>query len=488
MGRLCDSGDLRVLAAVPAYNCQATVGEVVRQCLTHLPDVLVVDDGSADATAQSASAAGARVLRHECNLGKGVAIRTAATETLRGGFTGLLTIDGDGQHDGDDLPRFLEAHRESSAALLVGWRREALELAPAARRFGNRFSNRALALLAGVRLPDTQCGLRLYPRELLRRLSLRGTRYETEAELLVKAQGMGWDLRPVPVRVRFADGRSGSHYRPWVDSARICALVTGQYLRRRLATRQGLAAGAAAAHAPLLAAASGVVGFGAAAVPALAFHLAMTCSLLRPRGQSWVETETDFRAAPGRAEVALTFDDGPDPAATPRVLEVLEREQVAATFFLIGRRVEQYPRLVAEMAARGHALGNHTYRHLARFSVLGRRSLAEEIDRAQAAIALASGRTPVLLRPPAGHKNLFLGRLLRERGMRCVAWSARAFDTRRRDPRAVVDYLAERARTGSILLLHDQTCVQARMPDALPRLIDRLRARGFQFVTLPGAA
>jgi peptidoglycan/xylan/chitin deacetylase (PgdA/CDA1 family) len=483
-----DGKRLRVLVAVQAYNCEPTIEAVVRRCLTHVPDVMVVDDGSSDATAEVAARAGARLLRHPRNLGKGAAIAGAANETLRGSFSALLTIDGDGQHDGDDLPAFVRAHVESPGTLWVGWRREAMDRAPRARRFGNRFSNRALEALAGVRLPDTQCGLRLYPAELLRRLRLRGTRYEAEAEALMKAQALGWDLRPLPVRVCVEDGRGTSHFRPWRDTARVCASVVRHSLRRRLFGRAWLGAGAAAAHAPLAAAALGVMPLGAAAAPALAFHAAVTSLLLRPRGQGWAETETDFLAAPGSREVALTFDDGPDPEATPRVLERLAACGVPATFFVIGQRAERRPDLVAGLIEAGHAVGNHTQRHKICFSMLCRRALEDEIDQTQDVVERACGLRPVVFRSPAGHKNPYLGEVLRRRRMRCVAWTDRGFDTIRRDPRGIAERLAERARPGSILLLHDRICGAQRMIDMLPRLIENLHERSFRFVTLPGAA
>ncbi|MCZ6696975.1 MAG: polysaccharide deacetylase family protein [Acidobacteria bacterium] len=485
-----------VLVAIQAYNCDRTIGSVVKQCLSYAPDVLVVDDGSEDATADQARAAGARLLRHDRNRGKGMAIRTAASEALRGGYSGLLTVDGDGQHEAEDLPAFLEAHRGSPHTMWVGWRRDALERAPVARRLGNQFSNLALKLLAGVRLPDTQCGLRLYPIKLLRSLSLCGTRYETEAEILVKARAIDWDMRPLPVHVRFVDGRPTSHFRPWADTARICILVIRHYLQQRMTSHGGLAMTLAATHAPLVGTAGaailgifspGVVGMGMAAGPALVFHLAMTRSLLRSGGQAWVDTEVDFHSTPGQPEIALTFDDGPDPETTPRVLEHLQRANVLATFFLIGHEVERYPELAADIAARGHAIGNHTYSHPKRFSMLGPAALAGEVDRAQEAIEGACGRRPVLLRPPIGHKNLFLGSVLRERRMRCVTWTTRSMDILSRDSDRLVRRLSLKARPGSIILLHDRACGRLKMNDALPRLIEDLTSRGFRFVTIPGA-
>ena len=142
---------------------------------------------------------------------------------------------------------------------------------------------------------------------------------------------------------------------------------------------------------------------------------------------------------------------------------------------------------VADIAARGHAIGNHTYSHPKRFSMLGPAALSGEVDRAQQAIEDACGQRPVLLRPPVGHKNPFLGSVLRERRMRCVTWTTRSLDTLSRNSDRLVRRLSEKARSGSIILLHDRACGRLKMTDALPRLIEGLAARGFHFVTLPGA-
>lgn len=181
--------------------------------------------------------------------------------------------------------------------------------------------------------------------------------------------------------------------------------------------------------------------------------------------------------------VALTFDDGPDPEVTPRVLDLLERHRARATFFCIGERVERHPDLVAEIARRGHRVENHTHRHLALFSLLLPGGLGREIDRAQDAIERATGRAPVLFRPPAGFRSLFLEPVLARRGLSLISWTRRGFDTVRRDPEAMLARLTDGLEPGEILLLHDGRAARTEgdrpiVLEVLPRLLDRLEHQG----------
>jgi peptidoglycan/xylan/chitin deacetylase (PgdA/CDA1 family) len=194
-----------------------------------------------------------------------------------------------------------------------------------------------------------------------------------------------------------------------------------------------------------------------------------------------------------RGRVALTFDDGPDPEVTPRVLDLLDRPggngsgPARATFFCVGERVRRHPELVAEIVRRGHRVENHTDRHLKRFAVLGPWAMAREIDRAQGAIAEVTGRLPRLVRPPAGFRNPFLEPLLARRGLWLVSWTRRAYDTVRRDPRRVARDLTRGLGAGEILLLHDGGAARTRsgrpvVLEALPRVLDHLAASGLDAV------
>jgi peptidoglycan/xylan/chitin deacetylase (PgdA/CDA1 family) len=190
-----------------------------------------------------------------------------------------------------------------------------------------------------------------------------------------------------------------------------------------------------------------------------------------------------------RGRVALTFDDGPDPEATPRVLDLLDRHRARATFFCVGERVERHPELAAEIARRGHRVENHSHRHLKRFSLLGPGAVAREIDRAQAAIAAATGRLPRLFRPPAGIRNLFLEPALARRGLWLASWSRRGFDTVRGDAARVARALTRGLEPGEVVLLHDGGSARAAgggpvVLEVLPAVLAAIDAAGLEAVAM----
>ena len=217
-------------------------------------------------------------------------------------------------------------------------------------------------------------------------------------------------------------------------------------------------------------------------------HAVLTVGGLWPRSRL-LGPNLDRLPPPAEAcgEVALTFDDGPNPEVTPRVLDLLDRYAARATFFCIGRRVECHPRLVGEIAARGHGVENHSHRHRNGFALLGPRRMAAEIDGAQEAIAGATGRRPAFFRPPAGFRNPWLEPLLARREMLLVSWTRRGYDTFDRDPDRVLGRLLGGLRGGDLLMLHDHNLVRPRKEvvlEVLPRLLAALHSRGLRSVAL----
>lgn len=215
-------------AILAALDEAATIGHVVRGCLVHVDEVVVVDDGSRDATAERATAAGAQVLRNEQNLGKGASLRRAAARA-----TGdvLVTLDADGQDDPADIPALLAAIA-AGADLVIGSRFRGA-FGPGAitpiNHVGNLALTAALNVLYGVRLSDTQAGFRAIRRGLWQRLPLQAARYEVETEVLVRALLAGARVVEVPVTRRAREhGRSALH--GLRDGSRILACM----LRLRL--------------------------------------------------------------------------------------------------------------------------------------------------------------------------------------------------------------------------------------------------------------
>lgn len=192
--------------------------------------------------------------------------------------------------------------------------------------------------------------------------------------------------------------------------------------------------------------------------------------------------------AHGDDELCLTFDDGPDPRSTPRVLDLLDQRGDRATFFCLGRRVARHPDLAREIVRRGHRIENHTFHHPHTFAFRLWRGLMDEVARAQDAIEDVTGRRPQYFRPPAGMRNPILEAVLARQGLLLVNWTRRGFDAVLRDPRFVVRRLEPGARAGSILLLHDAALGGGEPPpvdEILPRLFNILDARGLRSVPIP---
>ena len=225
-------------ALVPAFDAGETVGAVVDDLRRTLDlPVLVVDDGSRDATAEVAAARGAEVMRHPANLGKGAALATGLLEAGRRGFRVAVTVDADGQHPGASARRVLEATPDPRV-LVLGVRDLLRDGAPRSNRFGNGVSNFFLSAFAGRPLRDTQCGLRRYPVAETLALASRARGYAFEAEVILRALAAGLPLLEVPVEVvypRTEDARS--HFRTVRDPARIVATVVRTVLDLRLRGR-----------------------------------------------------------------------------------------------------------------------------------------------------------------------------------------------------------------------------------------------------------
>jgi len=190
------------------------------------------------------------------------------------------------------------------------------------------------------------------------------------------------------------------------------------------------------------------------------------------------------------AHVALTFDDGPDPDVTPAVLDILDRHGAKASFFCIGRKVEEHPEVAALAAARGHTVENHSYSHPNSFAFRATAGLATEIQKAQEAIERATGSRPAYFRAPVGIRNPWLASCLARAGLGLVSWTRRGFDTVTRDAGVVASRLGRGLRGGDILLLHDGGSARdARgrpvVLAALPRVLDALAALSLRGVAIP---
>jgi len=229
----------RVCVLIPTCNNAATIADVVRAVGQLDLPALVVDDGCSDDSASLAQEAGAQVIRHSRNRGKGVALLSGWRAAAEEGYSHAIAMDADGQHLSTDLPNFLAAIERQPEALWAGTRPETGENVPSSASFGRRFSDfmlwaAAADELAGER-PDSQCGFRAYPLEAVLALSLRGERYELEMEVLVKAAWHGVPVRALPIRVYYPpQSERVTHFHKWADNGRIVAVYTRLMLMRLL--------------------------------------------------------------------------------------------------------------------------------------------------------------------------------------------------------------------------------------------------------------
>lgn len=205
-------------AVIPCFNEARAVADVVAGVKKFLPNVIVADDGSTDATAEAARGAGAEILRLAVNHGKGAALRHGWQRARELGYAWVLMLDGDGQHAAGDIPRFLKCAETTRAGLVVGNRMNNAGAMPLARRWANRWMSRRISRLTGRELPDSQCGFRLADLEVLSGLSLRANRFEIESAMLVAFLAAGRQVEFVPIRTIYEN--HASKIQPLADSWR----------------------------------------------------------------------------------------------------------------------------------------------------------------------------------------------------------------------------------------------------------------------------
>lgn len=176
--------------------------------------------------------------------------------------------------------------------------------------------------------------------------------------------------------------------------------------------------------------------------------------------------------------IALTFDDGPDPEVSPRVLDLLKEHGVKAVFFCIGEKVGNNRDIVTRMMEEGHLIGNHSYAHSALFDLWSSRQMAGDIHRAEEIIALATGKRPVWFRPPFGVTNPTVATVINRTGYHVMGWSIRSLDTSIKDPAKIMERIKKRWHPGGIILLHDR---HERTLEVLERILEHAKETGYSF-------
>lgn len=213
---------MAICILIPAYNAAATLRAVVDECQGFAMPLVVVDDGSTDATALTLSGLPLTLLCHKVNRGKGAALRTGFEWALQQQFDGVITLDADGQHDPTAIPRLLDEVDKKGYDCLLASRHGQFEEMAGLRKVWNRFGVWCMRKLTGFEITDSQSGFRFYRSTLLQALKLEKNGYDLEMELLVKGWKSGFKIGSLPVPARVADGRATSHYRPVRDTWNIC--------------------------------------------------------------------------------------------------------------------------------------------------------------------------------------------------------------------------------------------------------------------------
>jgi len=227
----------RVAVLIPAYNEEATIRGLVERALRFCPLVIVVDDGSKDGTAQELAGSPAVLLQNPENRGKADALWRGAEKARELGAELIVSLDGDGQHAPEDIPRLLQAAEANPGSIVIGARLANRESIPTARYVANRIAAFWVSWACGQRLEDSQSGFRVYPSYIFDNVRVphdRSRSFVFESEILVEAARRGHQCVPVPIAAIYSPGSRPSHFRPVVDIVRITRMIAWKLLSRGL--------------------------------------------------------------------------------------------------------------------------------------------------------------------------------------------------------------------------------------------------------------
>lgn len=213
----------RYCVIIPTYNNASKIEEVIEGVLKQTPNIIVVNDGATDSTfSVLAKYQNITTISYPNNKGKGYAIKKGFKKAIELGFNYAITIDSDGQHDANEIPKFVEAHKTNKEAIIIGARKIINGNVPRKNSFANNFSNFWFLVITGIKLDDTQSGFRLYPLNKMRKIRLLTRRYEFEIEVMVKASWKNIPIDSIPISVFYPPTEERiTHFRPFIDFFRI---------------------------------------------------------------------------------------------------------------------------------------------------------------------------------------------------------------------------------------------------------------------------
>ena len=222
---------MKISILIPAFNEQKAIGQIVSNIKAKGLDVIVIDDGSADRTAVIAGDHGAIVLRNEKNRGKGASLQRGFEHIAKWGYDGVIIMDGDGQHDVEDIPQFINEFERSKPGIVQGNRMENHKGMPFVRLMTNWFMSWILSCVCKQRIPDSQCGFRLISSEVLKEIHLQCENFEIDSEILIQSSRKGFKITSVPVKTIYQDEKSKVN--PVSDTVRFFSYILREVFFRK---------------------------------------------------------------------------------------------------------------------------------------------------------------------------------------------------------------------------------------------------------------
>jgi glycosyltransferase involved in cell wall biosynthesis len=224
---------MRTCVVIPAFNEAATIRGLAERVLQQVPRLWIVDDGSSDATVAELDGLPVRLLRHPTNQGKASSLWDGMQAALAAGADAVITLDGDGQHAPEDIPRLMQAAQRRPSQIIIGSRLRKREKAPRARRFANAFADFWISWASGARISDSQSGFRLYPAALLEKVRVahgKNRGFVFESEILIEAARAGFSCHSIVIDTCYPEQARKSHFRPLTDISAIVLMVAGKLL------------------------------------------------------------------------------------------------------------------------------------------------------------------------------------------------------------------------------------------------------------------
>ncbi|MDD3988013.1 MAG: glycosyltransferase family 2 protein [Candidatus Omnitrophica bacterium] len=215
---------MKACVIIPAYNESAHIAKLIQDIKAHRLEVLVIDDGSSDNTFNIAKDCQVQVMLNLNNQGKGASLIKGFKYALENNFDAVVTMDADGQHLAQDLPIFIKAAEDFDAHVVIGNRMLNVEGMPFLRVMTNKFMSWLISAISKQEIPDTQCGFRLIKCEVLRKIELKTSKFETESEILIKASRMGFKIKSIPIKSVY--GKEKSQINPFIDTLRFIKLIS----------------------------------------------------------------------------------------------------------------------------------------------------------------------------------------------------------------------------------------------------------------------